>query len=144
MHWKRTQKTPAHVIVARMDTAVTRLITAQHDLADAQRDQRPAADIRASYDEISAAYPEALIASSAARAVRGAAMDEQIRELVIGEQEHWFDFDAGSGMQPMRTAHPASRAAFGPHISGMDYDPTPPDETAAAYPGVSGKPGQAT
>ncbi|MEO6955670.1 MAG: hypothetical protein ABI137_02915 [Antricoccus sp.] len=40
-------------------------------------------------------------------------MEKQIREVVIGEREHWFDFHARSMMQPMMNSDPASGLTSG-------------------------------
>lgn len=128
MQWGNEKKRAATSAIAKMESAMGRVATARNELVDSQRNQRSIPELREAYERLNAAYRGAISASSAAGRVRGVAMADQIRELTIDMQELWFTFDAGSGVHLMNTAHPASRAAYGPDIPGMDYDPTPPRE----------------
>lgn len=101
---------------------------ARAELALAEKLALPLDEVRAAYDRVSAAYRTAMTASVAARHLRGPAMQKQLRELITLEQEHLLN--APSGVLRVMDARPVSREALGPHISGMEFDPTAPGDHA--------------
>lgn len=128
MLWRKAKGKSARVVLAELDEAMTSLDTARAELLKAERTQVSVDALRTSYYAVSRAFRKAVVASVSARRVRGPAMDQQIRELVTLEQDHLLN--APSGVLLMMTARPISRAALGPDISGMEYDPTPPGDHA--------------
>ncbi|WP_146135312.1 hypothetical protein [Antricoccus suffuscus] len=128
MLWRKPKGKPPRVILAELDEAMANLDTARADLAHAERLALPIGAVRAAYNKASAAYRSAVVASTAARHLRGPAMQQQIRELSSLEQEHLLN--APSGVLLTKEARPNSRAALGPDIAGMDYDPTPAGDGA--------------
>lgn len=126
MRWRKSSKESAKAVIARMEAAMLGLAAAKNELAAAERNRLAVEVIRQSYDRLSSAFSLALRTSTSAQRVRGSSMEAQIRTLVTGQQEHEFASDPSSGIPRIEFAEPASRAAFGPHISGMDYEPTPP------------------
>ena len=128
MFWRKVKGKPTRVVLAELDEAMTELAAARADLAEVERAQAPIDALRTSYYAVSSAFRAAMVASIGARRLRGTAMEQQIRKLATLEQEHVLN--APSGVLQTMTARPVSRAALGPDISGMEYDPTPAGDNA--------------
>ncbi len=125
---RKTKGKPARVKLAELDEAMTELAAARSNFAEAERARVPIDALRTSYYAVSSAFRRAVVASIVARGLRGTAMDRQIRELASLEQEHLLN--APSGVIQTMDARPFSRAALGPDIAGMEYDPTPAGDHA--------------
>jgi len=128
MLWRKAPTKPARVILAEQENAMATLDAARADLEFAEKSELPIDQVRAAYDKVSAAYRTAMVTCVAARHLRGPAMQKQLRELITLEQEHLLN--APSGVLQVMDARPVSREALGPHIPGMEYDPTAPGNHA--------------
>lgn len=125
MFWSKQAKTPTHVAEARLQESAANLEAALADYAQTQSDEEPINVIRAAYNKVTTAYREAVMAAVAGRRIWGPQMDQRLIELRTREQQHMME--APSGVLLPMCARPSSRGALGPHISGMEYDPTEPD-----------------
>ena len=106
----------------------------------------PPSEIRSRYRAVSAAYDAAIAACEAGHriavgpteglsrtrviAARGRpaarAWRQVLERLRTARQEHLLDASPASGVLVPTCVRVSSRAALGPHIPGMDFDPAPP------------------
>jgi hypothetical protein len=150
-----TRRTRRHAgaVDARDQEIADRLPQLQHELEhakvalhDAYLARMLPSEIRSRYRGVSAAYDSAITACEAGYRIATGPLEGLSRTRVIAahgrpaarasrqvlerlrtaRQEHLLDASPASGVLVPTFVRVSSRAAFGPHIPGMESDPVPP------------------